>query len=41
MAGYQQEESTDAARIAKEVGTKTYFLTEQARNLEEWAINAS
>lgn len=41
MADHQQEESTDAARIATEVGTKTYFLTEQARNLEEWAMNAS
>ena len=41
MAEHQEEVATDAVRIASEVGTRNYFLTEQARNLEEWSTNAS
>lgn len=37
----EEIEGSEIGRIATEVGTKQYFLTEQARNLDEWANNAS
>ena len=30
-------EGSEAMKIASEIGTHSYFLSEQARNLDEWA----
>lgn len=37
----QHGEADDIARIATSIGTKSYFLSEQEKNLDEWAERAS
>ena len=39
--GEEQMEESEVAKIASTIGTRTFFLEEQARNLDEWAENAN
>ena len=39
--GEEYMEGSDAAKIASTIGTRTFFLEEQARNLDEWADTAN